>query len=290
MKQRISWFVSILNQVIEISRTKNILCNKQLSTIRLQRLRALECPVILVLQVLQTQNPRSKTPWGWVSHPYLNRNARATGYHSIWKSRISQPHRPEKSVFFSRAMPWRIRNSCLQGPILCKKTPEAAWFLEQILNSPQNCWPIMIKTSAHEAMNDPISPWTLNFLLVVSTSSRKSWQDRLLDSALSLQSLVTPIPGIQENIPCASDSASLCSLSSLQESPEIGFGPASTWFKAEDSDFLVQNPGRVAGNLAEGRAMHLLLNQNWRSLSEKSKVAKSEPSIIYVHNVQNDFH
>ena len=29
--------VSILNQVIEISRTKNILCNKQLSTIRLQR-------------------------------------------------------------------------------------------------------------------------------------------------------------------------------------------------------------------------------------------------------------
>jgi hypothetical protein len=157
--------------------------------------------------------------------------------------------------------------------------------LEQISNSPQNCWPIMIKTSAHEAMNDPISPWTLNSWLVVSTSSRKSWQDRLLDSALSLQSLVTPIPWHPGKYPlcilvhpCAAwvPFRNLLKLVSVQLQP-VG----SRRFGLSGS-----NPVRVTGNLAEGRAMHLLLNQNWRSLSEKSKVAKSERSIMYVHNVQ----
>ena len=143
-------------------------------------------------------------------------------------------------------IPWRIRNSCLRGPILCKKTPKAAWFLEQISNSPQNCWPIMIKTSAHEAMNDPISPWTLNSWLVVSTSSRKSWQDRLLDSALSLQSLVTPIPWHPGKYPLCilvHPCASLCIL----VQPEFPSGISWNWFRssfnlwgAEDSDFLVQ--------------------------------------------------
>lgn len=182
-------------------------------------------------------------------------------------------------------IPWRIRNSCLQGPILCKKTPEAAWFLEQISNSPQNCWPMMIKTSAHEAMNDPISPWTLNSWLVVSTSSRKSWQDRLLDSALSLQSLVTPIPWHPGKYPLCILVHPCASLRILVQ-PEFPSGISWNWFRssfnlwgAEDSDFLVQNPVRVTGNLAKGRAMHLLLNQ-MEIFVRKSKVAKSEQSII----------
>ena len=173
-------------------------------------------------------------------------------------------------------IPWRIRNSCLQGPILCKKTPEAAWFLEQISNSPQNCWPMMIKTSAHEAMNDPISPWTLNSWLVVSTSSRKSWQDRLLDSALSLQSLVTPIPWHPGKYPLcilAHPCASLCSLSSLQESPEIGFGPASTcgeqkirtfWFKIQWGSQVIWQKGVPC----------TFCWIKWRSLSESQKLQK----------------
>ena len=274
--------VSILNQIIEISRTKNILCNKQLSTIRLQR--AAQRP-----GVPGHLGPSSSPNTESSIQDAMRMSARATGYHSIWKSRIGQPHRPEKSVFFSRVIPWRIRNSCLQGPILCKQTPEAAWFLEQISNSPQN-YP---KLLANYDKN--LSSWGNEWSNLPMNSQFSVGCFNILSEILARQVArfsskpskpCHPYPWHPGKYP-------LCIRQCILVQPEFPSGISWNWFRSSFNlvqsrrfGLSGQNPGRVTGNLAEGRAMHLLLNQNWRSLSEKSKVAKSEPSIIYVHNVQ----